>query len=179
MEAVQRDWVVTSLHRGGGATNAELIQTKVYEQHCLALVAAMGPYSQPTNEQLALAVEALANQITALSGQISAQMTTLNGRVNGLEAEMQVGNRRLLAAEARHRNRSAMDPADALSPVPHGTGPVPAVFPATRRDLTDMTVPSMNLLLAYYELSGVGNADAKRSRLYLHLGLRLRPSEAF
>jgi outer membrane murein-binding lipoprotein Lpp len=118
-------------------------------------------------------VTALDSKVTALTGQV----TALIGRMNGLEAEMQVGNRRLLAGEARQQNRSAMNPADALSPVPHGTDPVPAVFPATRQDLTDMTVPSMNLLIAYYELSGVGNASEKRSRLSLHLGLRLRPSE--
>jgi hypothetical protein len=80
----------------------------------------VGPYHQPTNEQLASSVQALTTQITALTGQIN----TLNGQVSGLQAEMQVGFRRLLAAEARHQDRSAMDAADPLSPVPHGTIPV-------------------------------------------------------
>jgi hypothetical protein len=155
VEAVLREWAVTSLHRGGVAGDAEFVQTKVYERHCLAQVAAVGPYCQPTNEQLASAVQALTSQLgtrlsavtarlTTLSGQVtvlngkvtaldgrvtaldggvtaldgkgtalSGQVTVLNGRVNGVEAEMQVGNRGLLAAEARHRNRSAMDAADA------------------------------------------------------------------
>jgi hypothetical protein len=198
MEAVRRDRAVTSLHRDGVATDAELVQTKVYKQHCLAKAAAVGPYHQPTNEQLASSVQALTAQlgtqmsaVTAQLATLSAQMIILNGKVtaltgqvtaltggvNELKAEMQVVNRRLSAAEARHQNRSAMNPADALCPVPHGTDPVPAVFPATRQDLTDMTVASMNLLIAYYELPGVGNASEKRSRLSLHLGLLLRPSQ--
>jgi hypothetical protein len=128
-------------------------------------------------------VTVLSGKVTALDGKVTAlsgQVTVLNGRVNGVEAEMQVGNRRrLLAAEARHRNRSAMDAADALSRVPDGTGPVPSVFPETRRDLIDMTAASMNVLLAYYELSGVGHASDKRNRLFLHLGLGLRPTECY
>jgi outer membrane murein-binding lipoprotein Lpp len=183
-------------------------------ENCAADAAVL-PRGHPTNEQLALAVQALTTQITALTGQTTAlngqmavvngkvtsldskvtaldgkvtaldgkvtaltgQVTALNGRVNGLEADMQVVNRRLSAAEARHQNRSAMNPADALSPVPQGAAPVPAVFPGTRQDLVDMTASSINVLLAYYELSEAGHTDEKRSRLSLHLGLRLRPSE--
>jgi hypothetical protein len=156
-DAVRRKWAVTSLFRGGGASGAEVVRTKVYENYSLARAAAVGPYRQPTNEKLGSAVEALATQVEALTTQVTTQMTAvttqltaLAGQTNGLQAEMQVANRRLLAAEARHCNAAAMSASDALSPVPHGVSPVPAAFPETREDFIIVTVPNMNLLIAHY-----------------------------
>jgi hypothetical protein len=182
LEALRRQLAVSSLHRHGAASGAEMVRSICFTQKCLAQAAALGPYLQPTNEQLAAQMAAqtaamvaeMAAQTAAINAQMAAQTAATISMNANITRRFTGIKKRLKKIEARQRNAAAMHPTDALTPVPHGDNPPPTAFPATREALTSMTVANSNILLAYYELLAEGDAAAKRHRLFLHLGLRFR-----
>jgi hypothetical protein len=181
IQAICRSRAVKALHMSGGATDNELLQTKLYRNHCLSKAAAIGPYAHPSHDQLVELIESVTTDIALMKGdikdlinQISSMGADIKSLIDHTDQSSKIVDERLAAIEARQRNAAAVDGADALCPVPHRGKPAPASFPASRDILRAMTVANLDLLLAYYELDVVGNAPEKRRRLSLHLGMVLR-----
>lgn len=70
-------------------------------------------------------------------------------------------------------NRLSSHDESAIQPLQDSRGSTPVPFPATRGALFRLSAEQCDSLLSVYDLSLAGSVDEKRSRLAVHIGLRL------
>jgi hypothetical protein len=119
--AVCRNRAVNALRVTSGATENELLETRLYMNHCLSKAAAIRPFAYPTNDQLSAQIESVKSEMALMKGdikdlirKIASMGADIKFLINQTNQSNKIVDGRLAAIEARQRNAAAVDGADTL-----------------------------------------------------------------